>query len=143
MNSCALDFPDGTFDVVIDKGTMDSILCGEGSTANVAKMCSEMSRCVFGALPDTPVFGDVAVIPAPRPPRSVLKTEGVFFIVSYGTPENRLSYLENDDYKWAVTVHTIGACPALHRVLHAPHLMARYNGAWLSLARMCFGSVLR
>jgi EEF1A lysine methyltransferase 4 len=44
MNSCSLDFPDGTFDVVIDKGTMDSILCGEGSTANVAKMCAEMSR---------------------------------------------------------------------------------------------------
>ena len=31
MNVCALDFPDETFDVVIDKGTMDSILCGEGN----------------------------------------------------------------------------------------------------------------
>ncbi len=39
---------------------------------------------------------------------SVLKPDGVYFIVSYGTPENRLSYLENDEYKWRVTVHTVG-----------------------------------
>lgn len=45
MNVCSLDFPDAAFDVVIDKGTMDSVLCGEGSTANVAKMCQEVSRC--------------------------------------------------------------------------------------------------
>jgi SAM-dependent methyltransferase len=81
MNVCALDFPDETFDTVLDKSTIDSILCGEGSTANAAKYCSEVSRC--------------------------LKPGGVFFIVSYGTPENRLSYLENDEYRWKVNVHTV------------------------------------
>ncbi len=60
---------------------MDAILCGEGSTANVAKMCMEVSR--------------------------VLKPNGVFFIVSYGVPDNRLQYLENEDYSWTVTVHTV------------------------------------
>jgi len=44
MNVCALDFPDETFDVVIAKATVDAVLCGEGSTANVAKLCSEVSR---------------------------------------------------------------------------------------------------
>lgn len=29
---------DGAFDVVIDKGTMDSVLCGEGSTHNCQKV---------------------------------------------------------------------------------------------------------
>lgn len=29
------------------------------------------------------------------------------FILSYGTPENRLSYLDNDEYHWKVTVHTV------------------------------------
>jgi len=82
MNVCSLDFPDETFDVVVDKGTMDSVLCGEGSTANVAKMCGEVSR--------------------------VLKPSGVFFIVSYGVPDNRLNYLEKEDmYSWNVTVHTV------------------------------------
>ena len=63
------------------QGTLDSILCGEGSTANAGKCCSEMSR--------------------------VLKPGGVFMAVSYGTPENRLSYLEHEEYHWTVQVHTI------------------------------------
>ena len=81
MNVCSLEFPDESFDSVLDKGTLDSILCGEGSTANVAKMCQEVAR--------------------------VLKPSGVYFIVSYGVPDNRLSYLENEDYGWSVTVHTV------------------------------------
>lgn len=82
MNCCALDFPDETFDVVVDKGTLDSVLCGEGSTANTAKMCSEVSR--------------------------VLKPNGVFLIVSYGVPDNRLNYLEKEDiYSWHVSTHTV------------------------------------
>eukprot|EP00937_MAST-01D_sp_MAST-1D-sp2_P000458 g458.t1 len=81
MNVCALEFPDESFEVVLDKGTTDSILCGEGSTANAAKMCQEVSR--------------------------VLKPTGTFMIISYGVPDNRLSYLENEDYGWTVTVHTV------------------------------------
>ena len=81
MNVCSLEFPDESYDVVIGKGLMDAVLCGEGSTANIYKMCSEISR--------------------------VLSSTGVFFIVSYGVPDNRLNYLENDDYAWTVTVHTV------------------------------------
>ena len=44
MNVCSLEFPDESFDAVVAKGLMDAILCGEGSTANVAKMCQEVSR---------------------------------------------------------------------------------------------------
>ena len=60
---------------------MDSLLCGDNSVANVAKMCQEMSR--------------------------VMKPGGVYFIVSYGVPENRLNHLENEDYGWTVHTHTI------------------------------------
>lgn len=81
MNVCSLEFPDESFDAVVAKAVMDAILCGEGSTANVAKMCQEVSR--------------------------VLKPHGVFYIVSYGVPDNRLQYLENEDYSWSVTVHTV------------------------------------
>lgn len=45
MNACALEFGDGSFDAVLDKGTMDSVLCGEGSINNVANLCMEVSRC--------------------------------------------------------------------------------------------------
>jgi len=81
MNACSLDFPDDTFDVVIDKGTVDSILCGEGSTGNVAKLLNEVQR--------------------------TSKPNGCYIMISYGIPDNRLGYLESDDLKWKVTVHTV------------------------------------
>ena len=82
MNVTALDFPDETFDVVIAKATVDAILCGEGSTANIAKMCSEITR--------------------------VLRPTGVFVIISYGVPDNRLNYIDKEDiYSWTVTTHTV------------------------------------
>ena len=80
MDATTLDFPDEHFDSVIIKGTMDAILCGEGSTTNVAKMCAEVSR--------------------------VMKSNSVFIVVSYGIPENRLSYLENSEYNWKVEALT-------------------------------------
>lgn len=36
-----------------------------------------------------------------------MRPKGVLFVVSYGIPDNRLQYLENEDYSWTVTVHTI------------------------------------
>ena len=80
MSCCALSYPDASFDAVIDKGTLDSLLCGENSTANTARYMAEVSR--------------------------VLKAGGVFIVVSYGSPENRLSYLEGD-FGWSVSVHTL------------------------------------
>jgi hypothetical protein len=38
--------------------------------------------------------------------------EGAFFIVSYGIPDNRLQYLENEDYSW-----TVGESPLAFSVL--------------------------
>mmetsp|Transcript_14963 Transcript_14963/g.47710 ORF Transcript_14963/g.47710 Transcript_14963/m.47710 type:complete len:213 (+) Transcript_14963:14-652(+) len=81
MNACSLEYADEYFDVALDKGTLDSILCGEGSTANAAKMCSEASR--------------------------VLKPNGVLLVISYGQPDNRLSYLEKEEYGWTVDVQTV------------------------------------
>ena len=81
MNCCALSFADASFESVVDKGTLDSLLCGENSTANSTRTCAEVAR--------------------------VLKPGGVYLVISYGSPENRLSYLENDDYNWKVAVHTV------------------------------------
>lgn len=81
MDATALTFPDHYYDAVVAKATFDSILCGENSTANAAKLCTEVSR--------------------------VLKPGGNFVIVSYGQPESRLTYLEKEEYRWRVTVHTV------------------------------------
>ena len=37
----------------------------------------------------------------------VLKPNGVLLMLSYGIPDNRLSYLDNDAYHWSVQVHTV------------------------------------
>lgn len=80
MNASTLSFPDASFGCVVDKATLDSLLCGENSTENIRRYCSEVSR--------------------------VLRPGGAFIVVSYGSPENRLSYLEGD-FSWSVAVHTV------------------------------------
>ena len=37
-----MEFQDGIFNVVVDKATIDSVLCGEGSTHNAQKMLQEV-----------------------------------------------------------------------------------------------------
>lgn len=75
------DIPDATYDAVVDKGTLDSLLCGERSSANASKMMAGVSR--------------------------VLKSVGVYFCVSYGIPDNRMTYLDSEAYGWTVKVHTV------------------------------------
>jgi SAM-dependent methyltransferase len=78
----ALDFPDESYNVVFCKAAIDAILCGENSTANVSKALSEISR--------------------------VLKPNGTFICVSYGTTESRLLHFDKEDkYSWKVKVLTI------------------------------------
>jgi hypothetical protein len=50
MDMTALDFPDGSFDVVIDKAAMDALLTDEGSVWEPnAEVCSEIWFGVFSA----------------------------------------------------------------------------------------------
>ncbi|KAF4696120.1 hypothetical protein FOZ60_002350 [Perkinsus olseni] len=78
----ALEFSDGMFDVVIDKGTLDSILCGEGSSQNAQKMLSEISRVLN-------------------------PSKGVYICISHGQQSYRLTYLQKPDFQWSVKVHTV------------------------------------
>ena len=57
------------FNIVIDKGTLDSILCGDDSEANTEIMMSEINR--------------------------VLCKDGYYICISYGDRERRESYLVN------------------------------------------------
>ena len=68
------EFKPGTFDVVIDKGTLDSILCGESPTWNANKVVQEVYRVV-----------------KPK--------EGIYILVSYAQPLHRMKYLEKPDYE--------------------------------------------
>ena len=66
MDVMKLEFPDSSFDVVIDKGTVDSLLCGSNSFHNVYQMNKNVSR--------------------------VLKKGGRYLVVTYGQPDTRIDH---------------------------------------------------
>jgi len=75
------NFEDKTFDAVIDKGTFDSILCGDGSGPNAEQALNEIHR--------------------------VLTDNGVYICVSYGVKESRMSFFHKKDYDWNVLHHMV------------------------------------
>jgi SAM-dependent methyltransferase len=76
MNAIELTFEPETFDLVIDKGCLDSVLCGERCTPNSLRMLAGIYRC--------------------------LKPDGTYICVSYGVPDNRLDYLTRTEFNWDV-----------------------------------------
>ena len=76
-----LKYEDGFFDIAIDKSTIDALLCGEHSFINVAKMTKEVQR--------------------------VLKQGGIYMVISYGQPENRIVHLEREHLAFDLSVYTI------------------------------------
>lgn len=76
-----IKYPDSTFDLAVDKSTIDALLCGEKSFVNVAIMLKEVQR--------------------------VLKDGGVYMIISYGQPENRVFHLEREHLSFEINIYTI------------------------------------
>ena len=68
MDVCDLKYEDESFDVCIDKSTIDALLCGDSAFLKVAEMMKECSR--------------------------VLKPKGIYLAISYGKPENRCFHFE-------------------------------------------------
>ena len=105
MDMTNLLFPEGSFDVVLDKAAMDAIMCDEGSAwdpseetkRDAAAMCASVAR--------------------------VLSDRGLFLQVSFAQPHFRRRYLlgweegvaEGEPcsaYNWTVTQCTVGKAPA-------------------------------
>lgn len=82
-----LPFKDHCFDLIVCKGTFDSILCGAGSVASAKTVIAECSRVLANG-------------------------HGVLFLVSFGNPDSRVVFLEHDNdlsYYWQeVSIHNIG-----------------------------------
>jgi len=76
-----IKYPDNEFDLIVDKSTIDAILCGESSFVNVAIMLNEIQR--------------------------VLKVHGYYMIISYGQPENRIFHLEREHLGFDISLYSI------------------------------------
>jgi SAM-dependent methyltransferase len=98
MNVCALDFSgiyiiemhstfsyyvlaDDSFDAIVDKGTIDCVLCGEHAVAATNSMIAEAWR--------------------------VLKPGGHYVGISYGTPDSRLPLFAQEDCDWEVAHYSV------------------------------------
>ncbi|XP_050212044.1 uncharacterized protein LOC126662188 [Mercurialis annua] len=69
------------FDGVIDKGTLDSLLCGNDASVNATAMLGEVSR--------------------------VLKPGGIYMLITYGDPKVRMSHLKRPVYDWDIELYVI------------------------------------
>ena len=81
MDARDIKYEDNTFDLVVDKSTIDALLCGDDAFINVAKMIKEVQR--------------------------VLKVGGYYMIISYGVPNYRVLHLKRKFEKFKVEIMKI------------------------------------
>mmetsp|Transcript_18028 Transcript_18028/g.30167 ORF Transcript_18028/g.30167 Transcript_18028/m.30167 type:complete len:278 (-) Transcript_18028:278-1111(-) len=71
LNMQDTNLPKDSYDCIIDKGLLDSIICNMQSTTAVANYITEVER--------------------------LLVEDGIFIVISMGTPDERLKYIEHYD----------------------------------------------
>jgi len=82
MDCRAMRYDSESFDCLVDKGTLDAILCGQDSAKNAEALLADCYR--------------------------VLRPGGVFLVVTYGDPNCRLPYFSKPRYKWKVSHQAVG-----------------------------------
>ncbi|KAK4787081.1 hypothetical protein SAY86_010914 [Trapa natans] len=74
-------FPDESFDSIIDKGTLDSLMCGSDARISAPRMLGEVSR--------------------------LLKPGGIYMMITYGDPNIRMPHLNRPTYNWQIVLYVI------------------------------------
>ena len=74
-------YTDEQFDLVLDKSTLDALTCSDDPYMNIAKMLQEVYR--------------------------VLHKNGVYLVISYSTPENRLEHLQRPHINFDIEVRKL------------------------------------
>ncbi|KAL4561977.1 hypothetical protein LXL04_034163 [Taraxacum kok-saghyz] len=74
-------FVDNSFDSVIDKGTLDSLMCGTDAPLSASQMLGEVSR--------------------------ILKPGGIYMLITYGDPTVRMSHINRPAYNWKIDLYII------------------------------------
>ncbi|KAI5083482.1 hypothetical protein GOP47_0003225, partial [Adiantum capillus-veneris] len=101
---------DCSFDAVIDKGTLDSIMCGIGAPCNAEIMLAEISRFCslkFSSwqclLKEASLFCGHSFLLGCR----VLKPGGVYMLITYGDPRLRMPHLNRNVFGWSINLFII------------------------------------
>lgn len=83
MDVLNLQFEDNYFDAIIDKSTLDAILCGNLSFYNAAIMMWETQR--------------------------VLSNNGSYICISYGVPKNRMLHFKRDHLDFKISCYVLSS----------------------------------
>ena len=81
MNVTELTYPDDSFDVIIDKGTLDSLLCAENGKEISTKALEQIFR--------------------------VLKPQGYYICISYANSDMRMVFFTQEMLDWDVEIRQI------------------------------------
>ncbi|XP_022770125.1 methyltransferase-like protein 13 [Durio zibethinus] len=74
-------FGDESFDGIIDKGTLDSLMCGTDAPISASRMLGEVSR--------------------------LLKPGGIYMLITYGDPSVRMPHLSRPAYNWTIVLYNL------------------------------------
>lgn len=76
-----MDYPSESFDMVLDKSTIDTLMCSDNPLTNTAQMVDEAYR--------------------------VLKPNGTYFVLSYASAATRLHHITRDHVNWQTELRQV------------------------------------
>ncbi|TVU37467.1 hypothetical protein EJB05_10783 [Eragrostis curvula] len=96
-------FSDESFDCAIDKGTLDSLMCGVDAPLSAAQMVLEVDR--------------------------LLKPGGVFILITYGDPSVRVPHLNQPGCNWKIVLYILRTVVVVSRssVIKSPKQIGNLN----------------
>ncbi|XP_042463174.1 EEF1A lysine methyltransferase 4-like isoform X1 [Zingiber officinale] len=74
-------FNDESFDCVMDKGTLDSLMCGVDAPLSASRMLEEINR--------------------------LLRLGGIYMLITYGDPSVRIPYINQPGCNWEITLYIL------------------------------------
>jgi hypothetical protein len=107
------DLPEGSLDAVIDKGLFDALLCTQTGALTVGQYIYEVDLSLllsFLTCVTLSRYNNALQV------ERILSDTGVFIIISYGNPEQRLPFLEQHDIDvprytpWTIEVQALCKC---------------------------------
>jgi len=90
MDIMDMTYADASFDIILDKGTMDAIMCEQGDQWTVPDEIAE--RC----------HKELSHV------SRILRPGGLFIYITFGQPHFRRPLLLKDEYQWNLELKTIG-----------------------------------
>ncbi|KAM7512359.1 hypothetical protein LguiB_011234 [Lonicera macranthoides] len=95
-------FPDESFDSVIDKGTLDSLMCGTDAPISAAQMLGEVRRLSVSLMSSQNYTYRISLVHL-----LLLIPGGIYMLITYGDPKARIPHLTREVCNWKIELYII------------------------------------